>query len=62
MRHFVSAFDEKKMVLTLHECIQLFKDKARLFQHIEQPHMCHVKTFSQINSCLWFILWIAKSS
>ena len=48
------------LVDNIKECIELYEDKAWLFRCVQQPHICHLKTFSQINAFLWFVLWISK--
>ena len=48
------------MVSMLQNCIDHYRNKASVFKEVDQPHLCHIKTFSQINTCLWCILWMPK--
>ena len=37
--------------------LQVFNERARFFDVIQQPHYCHVKTASNINTYMWHLLW-----
>ena len=55
---FENDTDGTSLFLLLHSCLKICQERAWLFRAVRHPHTCHLKTFSQINACLWCLLWL----